>query len=861
MLRTPFLLLALVFAIAGCDTGGGGGGGGSGGAATSTDAASCSTPKTRVIDRGLKGTTAGTGRGLWSDTKVIPGTQLPATAYYDGAATGGTASIKVSYWDGSKFNIEAVAADGFVLAGSATWVKLAFLGVGANKGRPIIVWTTGATTVKAAMRNVPFSSSTPGVWTTRIIDTFAGGLTRAAAISVSPVDHVAVTYITNAAATGRARFIGCDAGCTALSGFTAMTGTEVIENSNQAINIMGIDTGWCKADATTYYPVAVYHGLAAAQIRYAVCASGTFSNCLAMAGWSGFSVGAATVPVLMSLQTDPTATLDGVRILGKPAAATALTTYTSAGACNAPGAFTAGASLASAATAGTAWAKLMRDAGGRFHIVTNLAATNVQYINSATTNFQATAWNAAGTVETTTLPGVGLGAGGADIANSYGMIYTSFGQAVAPLNLSLGIVNDFTVPSNNAAAIYYNVFPDTTGGINVPLSTGFKVRNVSAANLKDGRPGVAYVDHSVGTLAAGRLKYALRSGATADSAWTIATLPNAINPLFPALAYDHAGLPWISFYDSGTFKYYLATSTTSDGSGDWTVYQAPITAKTGSGVAPATDDTAVAMYYSGGVAQPVLIYMNSTTLGGQGVRAMRLDPKTGIFGNMVTIDPMGASFGTRLTADFDTNGNIVIAYYDLTTTSVRFNFSLNGGDTWKPASAQVTNALFGREGLSIKLNPKTNRPAMSYYQASSNNVYLNECTTALASCNNGGNWTQTQIQDSTAVGVSGVTASTHEQMLNTSLTFSSAGIPYVAYMGGLGTSTAAAALAMTDRTTGFLPTAPISLAAASAPLAGVNPLSQGQYGMNVSAVRNSLGQFFAAHVGPNNWLYSTTCGD
>ncbi len=823
---------------------------------------SCSSPQTRVIDYGSKGNTTGVQRGIWSDTKVIPSSQYPATAYYDGSATGGTASIKVSYWDGYKFSVENVAADTFVAAGSATWVKLAFLGVGANAGRPIIVWSTGATTIKAAIRSAAFGAT--GTWSASVIDTVAGAATRNASISVSPLDHVSVVYATNSTAAGRVRFIYCDAPCTALSGFVTMTAAaDTVENTAQATNIAGIDTAWCQFNSTTYYPAVVYHGNAAANIRYAVCANAALTSCQTSAGWTASNVVANATPVGMSMYISATTNQDLVRVLVKPAAATALTTYTSAAGCSAPGAFTVGANLVGAATAGTAWSKLMKDFGGLFHVVANDSTTSLVYMNSNSANFQSTTWNAAGTIETTTLPAVNVGAGGADISNSFGMIYSSYGLAATPFNLNMGIVDDITVPSNNASAVYYSVLPDNTGGISVPLLAGNKERNVSVAATSTGYPGVAYVDHSAGTSAAGRLKYAYRNGATSTTPWSVFILPEVTNPLFPALAYDHNKLPWISFYDSNNFRYYLATNTVTDGSGTWTFYQVPLGAKAASATAPATDDTAIAMYYSGGVAQPVMIFMNSTAAGGTGVRAIRLNPVNGQFGTLITVDALGASFGTRLAADFDTSGNIVIAYYDLTTTTVKFNFSTNGGVSWRPASTQISAATYGREGISIKLNPLNSKPSISYYQASSNNLYLAQCSSTLASCNSLGNWTTTNIQGSTAVGVSGVTATTQEQMLNSSLTFSSTGVPYIAYMTGVGPSGMNPALAMTDATTGFTPTLPVVLASSgtTASLGGTSPISLGQYGMSVSAVRNSLGQFISAHIGPNNWLYATTCGD
>lgn len=820
-------------------------------------AASCASPKTRVVDRGLKGNVTGVGRGLWSDTKIIPGTQLPATAYYDGSATGGTASIKISYWDGSKFNVEHVAADRNVAAGSATWVKLAFLTVGANAGRPIIVWTTGATLVKAAMRSAAFPGA--GVWEASVIDTVAGAASRAASISVSPADDVGVAYLTNSTAEGRARFIYCTA-CTALSGFVTMTAAgDNLENTTQATTLMGISTAWCN-NAGTYVPAVAYHGNTAANLRYSVC-TGAITTCKTSAGWAATNIVAAAAPVSVDMLIGSTSQ-DTVKILAKNAAGTAMNGYISTAGCHAPTSFAVGPAIG-ATNAGTAWSKLLKDAGGIFHVVANDSTTSVVYLNSVTTNFQTTTWNAAGTIDTVTLPAAGSGAGGADIATSYDMIFSSYGLNIAPFNINMGVVNDIFTPSNNASAVYYTALPDTSGSIIVPLSAGNQERNVATAALPDGRPGVVYVDHSTGTLAAGRLKYALRDGTSADDVWTPYILPNTTNPLFPSLAYDHNDLPWISYYDSGNFRYYLVTNSATDGSGLWTQYQVPIGAKVASGTAPATDDTAITMFYSSGVAYPVMIFINSTAAGGQGVRSIKLNPITGQFSSIVTVDALGASFGSRLSADFDLSGNIIIAYYDLTTTTVKFNYSINGAVSWRPASTQITAATVGRDGLSIRFNPSNGRPAVSYYNKASNLVLYNPCSTALASCASAGSWAQVTAQSGTAVGVSGITTTTNEQILNTSLTFSAAGVPFISYMTGIAPSGMNPALVVTDSTTGFTPTLPTVLASSgtNASLSGTSAISFGQHGMSASSLRNSLGDLITLHVGPNNWLYSTSCGD
>lgn len=825
--------------------------------------ASCDDPTTTLVSQGLKEGAVSVGRGLWSDTAMIPGTQFQATAFYDGSASGGNAMIKFAYYCclTKEYIVEGVAGDNFVAVGSATWVKLAFLTTGANARIPIIVWTTGAGTVKAAIRSAPLG--TDGTWYAKIIDTVAGAATRTASISVSPLDQVSIVYLTNTTAAGRARFIYCDAGCSSLDDFVPMGAGDYIEDTNQAAGILAIDTAWCKIDDSTYYPTAVYHGNVAANIQYAVCANADLTNCEAAGGWTKTSVAAAAAPTGMAMYIDPTITQDNVRVLAKPAAATALTRYTSTAACDNPVGFTAGTVITGAATTtGNSWYKLMKDASGMWHITANGTTTGVLYMNSNGTDYQASTWNAAGTIEALTLPAAGAGAGGADVARDDAMIFTSYGANAAPYNISLGVVGDITVPSNNAAAIFYTQYPDLSGNINLNF-TG-QTRNISLAATSTGEPGIVFIEFSLGTAQPGWMQYAYRDGTTADSEWIFSNLPisNAAGPTLPSIAYDHDDIPWISFYNASTYRYSLAMNSRTDGLGVWKVYQLPIGAKTATAVLPATDDTSVAMYYHDGIAMPVVIFINSTAAGGPGVRSIRYDPISGTFLSPVTIEVQAAPYATRLTTDYDLNGNIVIAYYDLTTTTVKFNFSTDGGVSWKPAPTQITAAgTAGREGLSIKINPSNGSPAVSYYDKANDRVYYNYCTTALAQCSIAGNWTQVEAQGNTAVGVSGIAAA-NEQLLNTSLSFDNNGVPYIAYMTGIGPTGIDVGLVVTDSTTGFTPVLPVELATdKTSALTGASPTHFNQNGMNAVSVRNSLGQLLTAHVGKNDWLYLTSCGD
>ncbi len=799
-----------------------------------------------MVDKGLKSNSTNTGRGLWSDLKVIPGTRQAAIAYYDGSATGGAAAIKISWWNGTSFQDETVAGDSRVAAGSATFVKLAFL----NTGVPMVFWTTGSTTVKGAMRSAALGSS--GTWTAAVIDTVAGAANRALEVSVSANDDVGLVYLTNTTVAGRARFIYCSGQCTSMSSFVAMSGAaDTIEATNVIAAYMATGIGWCKHNSTTYYPVVVYPNTG--NVRYASCL-GSLSTCRTVAGWSGqqSTVVASGAGVIAKVLVDSTVVGDNPKILARNAGNTLLQVFQMNQACNAaPGyTFTAGNTF-SAATTGTAWANLLKSSNGYYHVVTNLAATAVNYYNSVSTTFPSTAWNAAGTLDTVTLPAAGAGGGGADINNTDYQLYASYGTAAAPFNLVMGVVSDYTVTSSTAGNVFYQYFPDLSGGINLPLSTG-QTRNVSTAVTSDGRPGVAYIDNSIGTAAGALLKYAFRDGTTSSATWTKISIPSSPSPTMPSLAFDHNNYPWISYYDSATFRYYLVTNTLTSGLGDWTFYQFPINAKTANAVAPATDDTAMAMYYSGGVAKPLMIVMNSTAAGGTGVRAALFNPATSSFVSFNTVDALGGSFGTRLTADYDLNGNVVVSYYDITVTKAKFNYTSNG-QSWLGTPAQITAAAAGREGLSIKINPSNSRPAISYYDRANNAVYYTACTTAMSSCATASNWTTSTV--SSSAGVSGI-GTANEQLLNTSLSFSTDGIPYVSYMDGIAATTQR--LAVADNESGSFVSVDLAPKSSSA-VSGAAAPNFAMSGLNVSSVRSPDGSLISSYVGPGNYLYVTSC--
>ena len=385
----------------------------------------------------------------------------------------------------------------------------------------------------------------------------------------------------------------------------------------------------------------------------------------------------------------------------------------------------------------------------------------------------------------------------------------------------------------------------------MPLASG-QSRNIDVEATSDGRPGAVYVDNSGGTAAAATLKYAFRNGLTASTAWTRIVIPNVSTPMAPAIAFDHNDLPWISYYDGALFRFFLMTNTATDGSGEWSQYQFPINAKTATATAPAMDATAVAMWWSGGTARPVMIVMNSTAAGGQGVRASLFQPSSGTFSAVQTVDTLGAAFGTRLDADWDRSGNIVLAWYDVTATRVEFSSSSNA-TTWLGTSAQISSPNTGREGLSVKISPATGRPSVAWYDRAGNGVAINRCTTDLAQCGSAGNWASATV--ASAVGSSSVPVA-NEQLLSTSLSFSADGDPYVAYM--TGNTATQQILGVADNLGGSWATTTLRHRPASG-VAGAAGVNFDMVGFNVSSVRTGTGELVTTYIGPGNWLQATSC--
>ncbi|MBS1984673.1 MAG: hypothetical protein JST16_10925 [Bdellovibrionales bacterium] len=779
-----------------------------------------------VIDAGQKGSVATVIRGAYSDVKMIPGTTIPAVAFADASAV----VIKLTYNDPTSGSMvtEVVSGDG-----TGAFVRLAFL---SNK-TPLVFWTLG-TALKVAIRSAPLGSS--GTWNAGVIEGATGTAPRAPEVSVNPLDQVAVTFLSDNVVGGRARFMYCDAPCTSPTGFQAMSTNRYIDNTNIVVGEVATGSAWCKSSANTYYPVAVYTVTGA--VKYAVCLSANLANCLNGTNWSTGTV-VATANLASKVYLDATVTGDVPKVatLG----ATGITTYRmGTTACTvAPAAFSAGTAMG-AATSGTLWMSLMKDGSGKFHLVANEGTTSVRYYNSTTTDLIG-AWNPAGIIEGVTVPAAS--AGGAAIDTSTGRINASYGLNMSPYDIKLSKVNDYTVASN--AATFTRQALDGTGDLQLSAA-GAQLKQIAVASTSTGRPAVAYVDFSVGAVGSAKLKYAFRNGAS-STAWTIYQIPNTINPQFPGLAFDSYDHPWVSYYDASAVRFYLATNSSSDGSGSWTTYEFPVTPSGAAVALPAANNTAMTMYKHGGVSDPVMVVID-TNATSKGVKVAVLDSQTRTWRTPVTIDGLtvGALGAAHVAADGDASGNLVVAYQELNVGRVRYSYSA-GGSSWStPLGISLANQ---GQGIMIRINPATGFPVVSYHDQASGTVYVSSCAAVPSGCVAGG-WTSVII-DSTS-GVSAFT-STANQVLSTGLGFSPLGKNYVFYARG---QSADGHLVVTNNFSGSYVTSRAASGVNGA-LAGAPSLNFAIAGWNVGIAPNAAGSFSGAYIGPGNWLYSLSCGD
>jgi hypothetical protein len=744
--------------------------------------------------------------------------------------------LKYAYWNGSKFVFETVAGD---LSANITFIQLAFL----STGVPIIAWTTGGTTVKVAIRSAPSGSS--GTWTAAIVDTVTGGTTRAARLAVSPNDDVALTYVTSAT-SGVLKFLYCPATCSNPASFVSMPAADSIEGAAIANSTVHTGLAWCKlTGASTYYPAVAYGGTTA--YRYAVCQQSNLANCLTASNWIKQNVVATANLVAGDIYLDPTIDGDQPKIVAKNAASTAVTYKMTGGSakCDAAvGAFSVGATLTTGAMA-TQFIRLLKSSNDRFHVVANNGTTSIVYYNSQGNDVTGL-WNGAGTIESATLQ---AGNGGAVVDDVTGKIYATYGVAAPLFTLRLGAVNDYTVSSLSIVSYRYVV--DSTGYFQLLASP---VKNIAVASSSVGLPAVTYIDYpggAQGSANGSTLKFALKSS---GSSWNRYTVSGTLTPQYPSLAYDSSGYPWIGYYESlaGSLGYYLVTNSYADGSGFWTSYQFPHVPAAAPVALPAANETAVAMYYNSGVATPVMIVIDNSP-GSLSVRAARLlNPNTGVWGAVKTLKTLGASGASHLSADYSTNGNIVVSFYDLTTTKLNYVYSSDGGATWS-TPYEFTSAGSGVGGV-IRINPYNEKPVTAYYDKVNNRVYYAPCSGTIASCATSG-WAPTIIDN--GAGVSSLT-NTFEQLMRVGLDLDSSGNPFVVYPRGASSD---GSLILQRISSGSFVSSILHQGANGNLMTGAGGLNFGVAGWGLSSTINSSGVRTSVYVGPGNWLYATSCSN
>ncbi len=861
----------------------------------------CTSPVTQVVDYGTRNT-AGTTlavRGAYSSMALKPGTTYPAVAFGETQTVGPT-SLKFMYWDGTKFNYETVMS-----GQTPTYIKLVYL----STGIPLIFWGNGTYLYGAARSTA--STSTEGTWTVLALDTSSTAI-RGVDAAVNPDNEVSLFFVTNTAAASSHKAILCQSSCATMSA-TNYPAATVIEATNSATNTYAVGAAWCYSGAQ-YYPMFFYP--AAATFRLATCRASDLSTCTG-AAWLTGTVGPANANrVAASMNVDATATDASVYMIGAdaggitPFVMTNCSTAVQAAAW--PGQ-TTGTTMG-AATTGTAWIALAKDALNNFHVVANEALVSIRTFSATTAGFVGGAWSAAAStnwVETTGaagLPAVGATRGGIVVDNTNDQLLINYGRTavLSPVTTWGNVVIAFnecpsgvgapacsTTTLGSVAAStgmwWGNMPADTSGQIQKP-SLGYP--NISTAVTSTGIPAMAYVDYSVGATAdpviGARLKYAYRDGSLTTSTWKVAII-NGQNssPQSPSLAFDENNLPWIAWNETASAtvqqKFFLATNTRTDGQGTWTIYNFPaFYGLVAAGTYPTMSQAVVAMYEVAGVRKPVVIVMSSlAAAAAREVRAALFNPTTKLWSNVkqvATIAGTATIGGAFLSTDWDSSGNIVFAFNDMstgagqvnctgTTRCIRMYYTTDGGATWTgtTTSGVINSATY--EAAKIRLNPSNNRPAIAFMDRAANQLRYKYCTTALASCTSSANWLDlgVGIIDAT-LGISGLTEAANLGQFDTGFTFTADGLPWVVYPRGSTVTTypnlmfsnvSTSAGLFGASTTLYAPPGNGILTLPAAATANNFALS-----WNPSSARSTYtGSLHTGFIGHGNFLYITSCGD
>jgi len=860
----------------------------------------CSSPVTSIVDYGQRATSSTTLaiRGAYSDIALSPLTNYPAVVFTE-THTVGAASVKYMYWTGTEFKIETI-----VSGVAASYLKLVYLN---TSGIPLVFWGNSLTALYGAARSTA-STTAEGIWTVTALDTSSTAI-RGVDAAVNPDNEVAVFFMTGSALASGTKAIICTSSCATMSTTNYPTAT-VVDAVTTATNTYKMGVAWCYS-GTEYYPMAFYGS--SANFRLATCRQSDLSTC--SGNWGSGIIGAANANrVGGDIYIDPTAT-NGTVYMGGANGAGILPYAMTSCATNAVaatwGATTTGTAFGAATTA-NAWMKISRDSSGNFHAVANDAATIVRSFSTTTANFTAGVWSAAPAtnyVETTGAAGLlagGAGRGSMVVDNTGDQLLVSYGRtaAVTPISTWGNIVlayNECPVgvgaPACAATTLgsvaastgmwWGNMAADVTGQIQ---KTSAALPNVSAAATSTGTPAVAYVDYSAsGTtdpIIGARLKYAYRNGSTTSSNWEISMVGSTSAPQSPSLAFDSDDLPWIAWTETPSatvsLKFFLATNSRTDGSGNWTVYAFPsyyapaaVTAQ------PVMPQAVLTMYEVSSVKKPLVVTMTSiSAAASREVRAALFDPVTRQWQNnkqVATFVGTATIGGAFLSADSDSSGNVVIAFDDLgtgagqvncssTSRCVRFAYTSDGGATWASTSTSgIVNGAY--EAPRIKMNPSNSRPAVAFFDRANSQVRYKYCNTALASCTNPSNWAEVGIGIVDAgIGISGLAEATNYGVLDIGLTFTSDGLPWMVYPRGAAALTNANLSYSYVSTSGGLFGTPAALYTnhgvgnISTPVAAT--ANNVALSWNPSSVRSSsTGSLHTAFIGPGNFLYVTSCGN
>lgn len=866
---------------------------------TSATANTCTSPTTTIVDYGARATTSTTLalRGAHSSIALHPTTNYPGIVYSE-THTAGAASLKYKYWTGSQFKIETIVG-----GLTTSYVKLLYL----STGIPVVFWGNGATALFGAARSTA-STTVEGTWTVAALDTTSTAIRGVEAI-VNANDEVAIVFSTNTNVASGMKSIICTSNCATMN-TTNYPASTVIDTVNTSTNSYSVGAAWCYT-GSDYYPMFFYGS--SANFRLATCRQANLANC--SGNWSAGIVGAANANrVSAQMYIDSTATDGTVYMAGLNAAGILPMTMASCATQAPAGTWggTATGTAMGAATTGNAWFNMQRDAAGNFHIVANDAQTIVRYFNQTTANYTATAWSAAPAtnyVETTGalgLPAAAATRGSMAIDNTNDQLLVTYGRtaAVTPISTWGNLVLAYNECPNGVGApacasttlgsvaastgMWWGNSPlDPTGQIQ---KTSLAWPNVSTAVTSSGTPAIAYVDYSVsGTtdpIAGARLKYAYRNGSTASSSWVINIVGSTSAPQSPSLAFDDNDLPWIAWVETpaaaAAQRFFLATNNRTDGSGNWRIYAFPVYYLLGAATAqPVMAKAELVMYESGGTKRPLMITMSSiATVAGREVRAGLFDPTTSSWSNVKQIATFAGAAtigGAYLSADADANGNVVVAFNDMSTGAgqvncsstarcIRFGYTTDGGATWTMTSGSgVINGAF--EAAKVRLNPSTSRPAIAFFDRANNMLRFRECTTALASCTSSSNWADVGVGIIDAsLGISGLAEATNLGVVDSGFTFTSDGLPWVVYPRGAGASSAPSLMYSRITTSGGVFGSAAALYASpgvgniSSPVAAT--ANNVAMSWNPSSVRSSAtGSLHTAFIGPGNFLYVTSCGN